>query len=290
MRLIAWIWETRRRDGLACIMRVLSGFVPLLQNYPHHQKKKTICTTGFPPSNDHTKMILRPLFIYRTYATVAKRPSRLGKTVDLDHVRALPDCAFWTTPPFLCLTATNFTLTLQFLQRNKAIALWRSIVRGCKRIEDPNTRKDTLKFARDEFQRNRNVEDIVCHFPLLNSTDGLEGRQIANGYEIVTNSILDINRQDGVGDNGEVYRWIMTHIYHHSFHQRVTVMPNMPLRISFPERLPMLALLCICTSLFSQCSMLETIPHPAPCHKSKQFIIDSSISPVVAYALDSANI
>jgi len=26
----------------------------------------------------------------------------------------------------------------------------------------------------------------------------------------VTNPILDINRQNGVGDDGEIYRWIMT--------------------------------------------------------------------------------
>jgi len=42
------------------------------------------------------------------------------------------------------------------------MALWRSIVRGCHKIEDKNTRAETLKFARDEFERNKEVEDIVC--------------------------------------------------------------------------------------------------------------------------------
>lgn len=49
----------------------------------------------------------------------------------------------------------------QFLQRSRALSLWRSIVRGCRRIGDTRTRAETLQFARDEFERNKEVTDIV---------------------------------------------------------------------------------------------------------------------------------
>ncbi|KAG9240454.1 hypothetical protein BJ878DRAFT_430266 [Calycina marina] len=90
-------------------------------------------------------MIIRLLPIYRCYTTAARRPNYLGKTVDLDH----------------------------FLQRKKAIALWRSIVRGCKKIEDKSTKQDTLKFAREEFRRNKDVEDIT-QIRYLTSTGKME--------------------------------------------------------------------------------------------------------------------
>ncbi|KAH8594695.1 hypothetical protein B0O99DRAFT_624435 [Bisporella sp. PMI_857] len=77
-------------------------------------------------------IIPRSLIFNRTYATAANRPSRLGKTIGLDH----------------------------FLQRAKALALWRSIVRGCRRIDDPRKREETLGYAREEFKRNKTVEDI----------------------------------------------------------------------------------------------------------------------------------
>ncbi|PSS15335.1 hypothetical protein M430DRAFT_51942 [Amorphotheca resinae ATCC 22711] len=70
----------------------------------------------------------------RGYASAAKRgPSRLGKAIDLDH----------------------------FIQRGRALALWRTIVRGCRKIPDEGTREETLRFAREEFRRNRNVEDLT---------------------------------------------------------------------------------------------------------------------------------
>ncbi|KAK0113341.1 hypothetical protein ONS96_014207 [Cadophora gregata f. sp. sojae] len=75
---------------------------------------------------------LRP--ICRTYASQArKRPSRLESTISLDH----------------------------FLQRSKALSLWRDIVRGCKKISDPSTKAETLRFAKEEFVRNRRVKDIT---------------------------------------------------------------------------------------------------------------------------------
>jgi hypothetical protein len=51
---------------------------------------------------------------------------------------------------------------IQFLQRGRALALWRTIVRGSRKIADQGTREETLRFAREEFKRNKNVEDLVC--------------------------------------------------------------------------------------------------------------------------------
>ncbi|KAL2060551.1 hypothetical protein VTL71DRAFT_9192 [Oculimacula yallundae] len=77
---------------------------------------------------------LRIIIRSRSYASQAKkRSSRLQSTISLDH----------------------------FLQRSKAISLWRSIVRGCKKISDPGTKAETLRFAREEFVRNKEVKDIT---------------------------------------------------------------------------------------------------------------------------------
>ncbi|KFY41125.1 hypothetical protein V494_03188, partial [Pseudogymnoascus sp. VKM F-4513 (FW-928)] len=63
----------------------------------------------------------------------AKRPkSRFGPTVSLEH----------------------------FLQRSKVLSLWRRVLRDTKRIADLQTRAETRKMARDEFERNKNVTDI----------------------------------------------------------------------------------------------------------------------------------
>lgn len=50
---------------------------------------------------------------------------------------------------------------IQFLQRTKALALYRTILRHTGRIADPQTRAESRKYARDEFERHRNVTDIV---------------------------------------------------------------------------------------------------------------------------------
>ncbi|KAF2499835.1 hypothetical protein BU16DRAFT_524276 [Lophium mytilinum] len=70
----------------------------------------------------------------RTYASAAiKRPSRLkGPAVDLDH----------------------------FIQRQRALALWRGIVRATTAIPDETTKKELRQFARVEFERHKNVTDI----------------------------------------------------------------------------------------------------------------------------------
>ncbi|KAI9052009.1 hypothetical protein LZ554_004263 [Drepanopeziza brunnea f. sp. 'monogermtubi'] len=70
---------------------------------------------------------------WRSYASAARpHHPKLPPTISLDH----------------------------FLQRGKAIRLWRAIIRGCRRISDPRTRAETLGFAREEFRRNRRVGDI----------------------------------------------------------------------------------------------------------------------------------
>ncbi|KAF2749349.1 hypothetical protein M011DRAFT_475448 [Sporormia fimetaria CBS 119925] len=74
----------------------------------------------------------------RRYATVAKarRPSileRRGKSpLGLDH----------------------------FIQRQRALKLWRDIVRDTAQISDDATRKDMRQFARAEFEQHRKVTDL----------------------------------------------------------------------------------------------------------------------------------
>jgi hypothetical protein len=55
----------------------------------------------------------------------------------------------------------------QFLQRSKALALYRTILRHTGRIADPQTKAESRKYARDEFERHRNVTDIVSSLPAI---------------------------------------------------------------------------------------------------------------------------
>ncbi|KAF4914202.1 LYR motif-containing protein 2 [Colletotrichum viniferum] len=71
--------------------------------------------------------------------------SRLGKTLSLDH----------------------------FLQRSRALSLYREILRGTQRIADPTTRAESRRYARDEFERHRDVTDIN-HIRYLISTGKTE--------------------------------------------------------------------------------------------------------------------
>jgi hypothetical protein len=48
-----------------------------------------------------------------------------------------------------------------FLQRSRALALYRTIVRGTRQIGDPATRAETLRFVREEFERHKDVTDLV---------------------------------------------------------------------------------------------------------------------------------
>jgi len=66
------------------------------------------------------------------------------------------------------------TLSLdRFLQRARALALYRTILRSTRRIGDPAARAETRRFARDEFERHRAVADIG-HIRYLLSTGKTE--------------------------------------------------------------------------------------------------------------------
>ncbi|KAI1341185.1 hypothetical protein F5Y15DRAFT_377177 [Xylariaceae sp. FL0016] len=84
------------------------------------------------------------LHALRSYATSPPK-SRLGTTLSLDH----------------------------FLQRGRALSLYRDVLRGTARISDPNTRRETRGFARAEFERHRHVTDLG-HIRYLLSTGKTE--------------------------------------------------------------------------------------------------------------------
>lgn len=80
----------------------------------------------------------RPLTLLplRTYATViSKPPPRFSQVrlLDLNH----------------------------FLQRQRVLALYREIVRATNTIPASTTRDEMKTFAREEFERNRNVYDLT---------------------------------------------------------------------------------------------------------------------------------
>ncbi|KAL1587457.1 hypothetical protein WHR41_03847 [Cladosporium halotolerans] len=61
-------------------------------------------------------------------------------------------------------------LTLEhFVQRGRALALWRDIVRSTNKVPPSSTRTELLDFARAEFERHRHVNDIG-HIRYLIST------------------------------------------------------------------------------------------------------------------------
>ncbi|KAL2402937.1 hypothetical protein ABEF93_006145 [Exophiala dermatitidis] len=48
-----------------------------------------------------------------------------------------------------------------FIQRQRVLSLWRSILRAAYRIPKSSpTRDETIAYARGEFERNRHVEDL----------------------------------------------------------------------------------------------------------------------------------
>ncbi|KAI2465160.1 hypothetical protein F4781DRAFT_410387 [Annulohypoxylon bovei var. microspora] len=80
----------------------------------------------------------------RYYATSSPK-GRLGTALSLDH----------------------------FLLRSRTLSLYRSVIRGTRRIGDPTTRAETRNFARAEFERHRDVTD-PGHIRYLLSTGKTE--------------------------------------------------------------------------------------------------------------------
>ncbi|KAF9478037.1 hypothetical protein BDN70DRAFT_72185 [Pholiota conissans] len=48
-----------------------------------------------------------------------------------------------------------------FILRQQALHLYRGAVRASKAIPDPVTRKETIAWIRDEFERNSHLTDLV---------------------------------------------------------------------------------------------------------------------------------
>ncbi|KAF2876157.1 hypothetical protein BDV95DRAFT_482749, partial [Massariosphaeria phaeospora] len=49
----------------------------------------------------------------------------------------------------------------QFIQRQRALALWRKILRSSTGITDAATKKDMRQFARAEFEQHKHVTDLT---------------------------------------------------------------------------------------------------------------------------------
>ncbi|KAI0909739.1 complex 1 LYR protein [Ustulina deusta] len=86
-----------------------------------------------------------PAIILRSYATRTPPKSRLRPTLSLEH----------------------------FLQRARVLALYRTVLRSTRSIDDPATRSETRSFARAEFERHRGVTDLD-HIRYLLSTGKTE--------------------------------------------------------------------------------------------------------------------
>ena len=61
--------------------------------------------------------------------------------------------------PLRHLPTKPFTLD-HFLLRQQTLALYRSVVRSCHRLPDSKARDEMRKYARDEFERQREVMDV----------------------------------------------------------------------------------------------------------------------------------
>ncbi|KAK2782882.1 hypothetical protein FQN53_009568 [Emmonsiellopsis sp. PD_33] len=54
-----------------------------------------------------------------------------------------------------------------FIQRQRALSLWREIVRATNKIPKSGTRDELRSFARHEFERNKDVTDLVSSRSIL---------------------------------------------------------------------------------------------------------------------------
>ena len=48
-----------------------------------------------------------------------------------------------------------------FLQRQRALGLWRDIVRTTMKLKDDRIRTELKSFAKEEFARNKHIEDLT---------------------------------------------------------------------------------------------------------------------------------
>ncbi|KAF9061556.1 complex 1 LYR protein, partial [Rhodocollybia butyracea] len=48
-----------------------------------------------------------------------------------------------------------------FILRKQVLDLYRQAARACKAIPDHSTRRETLRWIRDEFERNKDLTDVV---------------------------------------------------------------------------------------------------------------------------------
>ncbi|CAK7566049.1 MAG: hypothetical protein SEPTF4163_003982 [Sporothrix epigloea] len=89
--------------------------------------------------------------VYRTFATAAGSTGAAGAAGALSRTAGRPS-----------RLGGKAVLSLDhFLQRRRALALYRTIVRGTRQISDATTRAETLQYARAEFERHRGVTDLV---------------------------------------------------------------------------------------------------------------------------------
>ncbi|KAK6512405.1 hypothetical protein TWF481_001291 [Arthrobotrys musiformis] len=49
----------------------------------------------------------------------------------------------------------------RWIQRSRVLSLWREILRTVRHIEDPATREEMRSWARHEFKRNKNVQEMM---------------------------------------------------------------------------------------------------------------------------------
>ncbi|PAV21972.1 hypothetical protein PNOK_0192900 [Pyrrhoderma noxium] len=62
---------------------------------------------------------------------------------------------------FLTLSAGQMHLTLKhFILQAQVFSLYRFAIRASRHIPDPSSRKETVKWFREEIERNRYVEDV----------------------------------------------------------------------------------------------------------------------------------
>jgi Complex 1 protein (LYR family) len=95
-------------------------------------------------------------------------------------MRVLLPLGIWVNPK--TMSSTKFRtapLSLdQFLQRQRVLSLWREIVRATNKIPLSNTRNEMRQYARQGFERNRNVTDLIqIRYLISTGKTELEGMQ-----------------------------------------------------------------------------------------------------------------